>query len=103
MKALKFTILMILGLSVPFVAISSDDSGIHKQAMEMHEKSQESVMERVQIPEAASEKATDTATYRYRKTELKMKGKQQEKGAAKGTQKQSRTGGGEGAGDMDRD
>lgn len=82
MKTLNLAILMAFGLSVPFAAMSSDDDEIHKHAMQMHEKSQESVMKRVQIPDAASDKATDSATYRYRKTERKLKSDSQGKGSA---------------------
>ncbi|MBC8210029.1 MAG: hypothetical protein H8E21_03105 [Gammaproteobacteria bacterium] len=69
MKKLNLAIILALGLSVPLTAISAENFDVNKHAMEMHEKSQESVMKKAQISDAASQKGTGTGSYQYRSTE----------------------------------
>lgn len=69
MKKLNFAIALALGLIVPFGVMSSEDNEVNKYAMEMNEKSTEEVMKRVEMPEKASDKATEEGVFKHRYTE----------------------------------
>lgn len=73
--ALAIVLAIVVGILVLFIptaasATTADDE-VTIRVMEMHEKSTSAVMNRIQLPEAASEKVTEEATYRNRLTEHK--------------------------------
>lgn len=68
-------LVLALGLLVPpgVIAATPDDE-VTIRVMEMHEKSTSSVMNRIQLPEKASDKVTEEANYRKRLIEGKGQG-----------------------------
>ena len=76
--ALAIVLAIVVGILVLFIptaasATTADDE-VTIRVMEMHEKSTSAVMNRIQLPEAASEKVSEEATYRNRLTEHKGDG-----------------------------
>lgn len=76
--ALAIVLAIVVGILVLFVptaasATTADDE-VTIRVMEMHEKSTSAVMNRIQLPETATEKVTEEATYRNRLTENKGDG-----------------------------
>ena len=71
MKKLNITgtIILIIGVVIPSGSIAAPDDEVTIRVMEMHEKSTSSVMNRIKLPETASDKITEEATYRKRLTE----------------------------------
>ena len=68
------TVVLVLAVVTPSALIAATpDDEVTIRVMEMHEKSTTSVMNRIQLPEAASDKVTEEANYRKRLTEGKGK------------------------------
>ena len=69
------TLVLVFGVIIPSgaIAVTADDE-VTIRVMEMHEKSTSSVMNRIQLPEIASDKVTEEANYRKRLTERKGEG-----------------------------
>lgn len=76
--ALAIVLAIVVGLLALFIptaaSATTTDDEVTIRVMEMHEKSTSAVMNRIQLPEAASEKVTEEATYRNRLTEHKGDG-----------------------------
>ena len=88
MKKLNIAVVLALGLVIPYAAIAATpDAEVTIRVMEMHEKSTASVMNRIELPDAANHKVIEEANYRKRLIE--------HKGDSEGT--------GEGIAEMDRD
>ena len=88
MKKLNIAVVLALGLVIPFTAIAATpDAEVTIRVMEMHEKSTASVMNRIELPDAADDKVIEEANYRNRLID--------HKGDGEGT--------GEGVAEMDRD
>jgi hypothetical protein len=88
MKKLHIAVVLALGLVIPFTAIAATtDAEVTIRVMEMHEKSTASVMNRIELPDAADDKVIEEENYRKRLIE--------HKGDGEGT--------GEGVAEMDRD
>ena len=86
MKKLHIAVVLALGLVIPFTAIAATpDAEVTIRVMEMHEKSTASVMNRIELPDAANDKVVEEANYRKRLIEHKGDGT------------------GEGVAEMDRD
>ena len=77
MKKLNIAVALVLvfGLVLPSgaIAVTADDE-VTIRVMEMHEKSTSSVMNRIQLPDIASDKVTEEANYHKRLTERKGEG-----------------------------
>ena len=68
------TVVLVFAVVIPSALIAATpDEEVTIRVMEMHEKSTTSVMNRIQLPEAASDKVTEEANYRNRLTEGKGK------------------------------
>lgn len=81
MKKLYIAVVLALGLVIPFVATAATpDAEVTIRVMEMHEKSTASVMNRIELPDAANDKVIEEANYRKRLIEHKGEGA--EKGIA---------------------
>lgn len=61
MKNLNRTILIVLGIVLPNVAIASPDDGVTIRMMDADERSSEAVTRQIELPEAASEQAREHA------------------------------------------
>lgn len=83
MKKLYIAVALALGLVIPFVAIAATpDAEVTIRVMEMHEKSTASVMNRIELPDAANDKVIEEANYRKRLIEHKGDGEGTGKGIA---------------------
>jgi len=83
MKKLYIAVVLALGLVTPFAAIAATpDAEVTIRVMEMHEKSTASVMNRIELPDAADDKVIEEANYRKRLIEHKGDGEGTGKGIA---------------------
>ena len=66
MKKLNIAIALALGLLLPSVAMAASDTDVTIRLMQMHEKSTQEVMNRLELPEMAIDKVTEEANYKKR-------------------------------------
>ena len=78
MKKLNITVTLALGLLIPFAALAlTPEDEVTIRVMEMHEKSTSSVMDRIELPDAAIDKVAEEANEHNRLIEHKGDGEGQ--------------------------